>query len=380
MPSASIGSDQPVVRVISPVPAPSGRVAWVDVSRVLVMLGTVLAHTPVDDSWKSLLAFTSPGRMCLLFTVAGYFMARRCTPGVLFPHWGRAVRMAAAYALLVCLYMIPLGWSFEGPRPGEGFAMSAMRFLLSLVMIADNPPVPLWFLRDLLLLTLACSLFAWLGKRRMLYPLILLCLLLGLETSSSKFELGGWLVTHPRSVAFFALGMALTNISLANVAAWLKRWSLLLAPAALGLVIFERGTLPVLEPLGIVAYMTLSLIAALWLERVLPALARGVARFGETVFFVYVLHLPVLKAIELGLSACSVDAARLPSGFWLALVPVVYLAVHALGMAIKRCSPELFGILAIRPPKHKSVASAGVPRGNGALQATEDSVPERETP
>lgn len=348
---------------------PAARVAWVDVSRVLVMLGTIMTHAPVPRTWEERLWFTSAGRMCLLFAFAGYFMARRCPPGVWFPQMGRAVRMLVAYVLLVVVYVACLGWSpywhwQDLSALESGTWLERLDLARRLLGMGDYPPGPLWFLRDLLLLTLACGFFAWLGRRRWLYPMIAVCLLFGVETACHRFEIAGWELLHPREIAFFGLGAALTHVPLSSIAAWLKRWWAPMVILALLLLWYEPRHWDLLTPAGIAAYMGLSMVAALWLEHLLPRVARLVARLGETVFFVYVLHMLV---IDLGTYALQqkfgIDAARLPAWLWLLVVPAIYGLIHALGMGIKRRSPRLFELLAIRPPRKDPPlgAQAGAP-------------------
>lgn len=357
-------SDQSPVPEATPPPQPPRRVAWVDVSRVLVMFGTVLTHAPLPRVWEERLWFTSAGRMCLLFAFAGYFMARRCAPGVLFPQMGRARRMAAAYALLVVVYVLCLGWSpywhWQDLSPlAEGSWGARLDLLRRLFGIGDYPPGPLWFLRDLLLLTLACGFFARLGRKGWLYPIIVAGLCFGWEDACHRFELNGWEVIHPREIAFFCLGVAMTGVPLDRVASWLKRMSLPIVASAIFLLWYEPQHWRLLTPAGILAYMGLSMVLALWLERLWPKAARLVARLGETVFFVYVLHILLIDLLLHVLpKTAGGSPVHLPPWSWLILVLLIYLAIHALGMGLKKRCPALFEVLAIRPPR-KSESKAG---------------------
>ncbi len=377
MPLSTFLPDAPVKRENTSQLQSSSRVAWVDVSRVLVMFGTVLTHAPLPRSWEERLWFTSAGRMCLLFAFAGYFMARRCLPGVRFPQWGRVKRMAAAYVLLVVVYVLCLGWSpywhWQDLSPlTEGSWGERLDVLRRLFGLGDYPPGPLWFLRDLLVLTLACGFFAQLGRRGWLYPLAVACLCLGWEDACHRFELGGYQVIHPREIAFFCIGVALTGAPLARIAAWLKRWSVPIVAAALFLLWYEPQHWRLLTPVGILAYMGLSMAAALWLERIAPKAAKLVARLGETVFFVYVLHMLLIDLLLYYLhETAGVEPEYLPPWLWLLLVPILYLLIHFSGMALKKRLPELFELLAIRAPKERKPSLASglfVPEPHGRLE------------
>lgn len=342
------------------VPAASTRVAWVDVSRVLVMLGTIMTHAPVPLAWEERLWFTSAGRMCLLFAFAGYFMARRCPPGVYFPQLGRAVRMMAAYGILVVVYVACLGWSpfwrwQDLSALGTGAWVEQLDLIRRLLGIGDYPPGPLWFLRDLTVLTLACGGFAWLARRGWLYPLIAVCLLFGTETACHRFEIGGCEIIHPREIAFFGLGVALAKVPLAALADWLRRWWAPITAIALFLLWYEPKHWDLLTPVGIAAYMGLSMVAALWLERLVPRAARLIARLGETVFFVYVLHMLVIDLVIYNSQKIfRIEANQVPVWLWPLVVASIYLIIHAVGMSIKCRSPRLFEVLAIRPPRKEN--------------------------
>lgn len=164
-------------------------------------------------------------------------------------------------------------------------------------------------------------------------------------------------MVHPREIAFFGLGVALTNVPLARIAGFLRRWSAFIAVMGVAVIWYELHHCNQLTPAGIAAYMSLSMAAALWWERLWPRSAKLIARLGETVFFVYVLHILVIDLGSAILKASlSIEAAELPPWLWLLAVPIIYLTIHALGMGIKQRSPKLFELLAIRPPK-KTVGS-----------------------
>lgn len=368
-------SDQPAMREEPPVPQPPRRVAWVDVSRVFVMFGTVLTHAPLPRAWEERLWFTSAGRMCLLFAFAGYFMARRCPPGVIFPQMGRAKRMAAAYALLVVVYVLCLGWSpywrWQDLSPlADGSWAARLDLLRRLFGIGDYPPGPLWFLRDLFLLTLACGFFAKLRRKGWLYPMIVAGLCFGWEDACHRFEWNGWELIHPREISFFCLGVALTGVPLDRIAAWLKRMSLPIAAGGLFLLWYEPQHWNLLTPAGILGYMGLSMVLAMWLERVAPKAARRIAGLGETVFFVYVLHMLLIDLfLHVLPKTVGISPEHLPPWVWLILVPLIYLGIHAVGMGLKKQCPDLFEILAIRSPRTRRDGAVSSERAPG-LEAT----------
>ena len=247
--------------------------------------------------------------------------------------------------------------------------MDRLDLLRRLFGIGDYPPGPLWFLRDLLLLTLACGFFVKLGRKGWLYPVIVAGLSFGWEDACHRFELGGLEMIHPREIAFFCLGVALTGVPLDRIAAWLKRMSLPIVAGALFLLWYEPQHWNLLTPAGILGYMGLSMVLALWLERVWPKAARLVAGLGETVFFVYVLHMLI---IDLFLHVLQNKAAlfpeQLPPWIWLLLVPLIYVGIHLAGMGLKKRCPGLFEVLAIRPSRRKEV-NADPPRNTADVEA-----------
>ncbi len=336
----------------------SPRVAWVDIARVITMMATMLTHAPTVMSIKQGMWFTGSGRMCLLFVVAGYFMARSCPPGVWFPQLKRAWRMVAAYVLLIGLYIICLGWTrfwmWQVLDPlVDGDCEERLDVLMHVFGIGDQPPGPFWFLRDLILLTLACGFLASLGRRKCLYPLIIACLCFGQGLACNHFMIDGYQVIHPREIAFFALGISLTTVPLTTIAAFLRRQGWWIVALFAWVLWYEARTLPHMSHLGIVSYIGATCVVALWIEQLLPRFSRWMASLGQTVFLVYVLHMLVISLLVY-LLPFDVQDASFPKWCWFFAVPAIYLLIHYMGMGIKRVSPDLFDLLAIRPPRTSS--------------------------
>ncbi len=349
---------------LSPNAAPSRRVAWVDIARVFTMLCTMLTHSPVLIELKRKMWFTGSGRMCLLFVVAGYFMARSksASPGW-FPQAGRAKRMILAYVFLIVLYIVLLGWTpywnwqvldplFSG-NPGE-----TLDVLERLFGIGDQPPGPFWFLRDLIILTLACQGFVWLKGKGWLLLICLALLCFGKELACNHFRImGEYQVIHPREIAFFALGVCLSSISLHEMGEYIRKRSVLIMVTAFVLLYYEWKTISHPSPMGIIFYMLAVCTVALFVERKWPVAGRWIAGLGESVFLVYVLHMLFISLIwQLVKLWYKNPEAMLPGWAWFLIVPVLYLGIHYLGMGIKKISPRLFDIIAIRPPRKKEGA------------------------
>lgn len=348
MPEVSAASDTPSPR----------RIAWVDVARVLMMVCVIIEHLPLNDAWRSWMDFSTAGRMCTFFAFAGYFMARRCPTGggAPFPQWSRAKLLLASYVVLSLLYI-----NCSPYRIGDvitllqsGTWKEGLKVLQTIFGIGVSPSGPLWFLRDLFLLTLAVGFLVRLKRYGLLYVLMGVCLLFGWNQSCVHFEIGNVQLPHPRELAFFALGIAVSQVSLEAIAGWLTRWSLPIVLLSTACILIEYRYCLLLTPAGISAYLALSLLAALWLERLWPQAMGRVALLGETVFFVYGAHILVIRYIIHELYGAGIDPFGLVPTWGLVLFAcVLYLLIHAGGMLLKRFSPRLFDLLATRPPKKK---------------------------
>ena len=335
------------------------RVAWVDIARVFTMLCTMLTHAPVVDALKRGMWFTGSGRMCLLFLVAGYFMGKRKEgSSVYFPHAGRALRMFWAYIILIGLYVLFLGWTpywtWQVLDPLlSGSIAQKFDVVERIFGIGDQPPGPFWFLRDLILLTLMCGGLIYLRRKKLLLMISLALLCFGKELACNHFVIGVYQVIHPREIAFFSLGVCLTPVSLATIADFLRKRSLIILVATAVVLFYEWGTLSHPSPLGISFYMLFVCVIALGIERYWPAFAKWMAGLGETVFLVYVIHMLLISLIWHLVRLWFKDpSAMLPEWSWFMIVPLMYLAIHYFVMWIKRLSPNLFSLLAIRtrPP------------------------------
>lgn len=338
---------------------PRIRVAWVDIARVITMLGTMLTHSPISMGFLRVMWFTSSGRMSLLFVVAGYFMAKKCPEGIYFPQIKRAWRMLAAYGILIVLYVSILGgssfWQWQDLSPlGSGDSSALFSLIRGLLGIGELPPGPFWFLRDLFLLTLMCGFFAMLQRRKTLWILVIALLGFSQELACNHFRIAGFQTIHPREIAFFALGFCLANFPLSHIGAALYKHGIAICTLGIGLIIYEALGENIYHPssIAIIFYMMITCVLAIFIEKHWKWLAGKIAPMGESVFLVYVLHMLVISLLIIVYRAIlGNDKAAIPSWIWPCIVPLIYIGIHKIGMLIKRFSPTLFDILAIRPPK-----------------------------
>lgn len=342
-------------------PLSAPRVAWIDIARVFTMLCTMLTHAPVMFALKQRMWFTGSGRMCLLFVVAGYFMAKpKKGQSVVFPQAGRAVRMFFAYVILIALYVAVLGWTpfwtWQVLDPLiEGSWDQKADVLCHLFGIGDQPPGPFWFLRDLIILTICCGGLVYLKKKGWLLIICLALVCFGKELACNHFKIMSYQVIHPREIAFFSLGVCLSSVSIQSISEYLMkcRWVILISTPVI--FIYEWMTLDHPSPVGIAFYMLSTCVIALYVEKGLPRFGKWMASLGETVFLVYVLHMLIISFIWYAVRLWYKDAsATLPEYYWFLLVPLLYLLIHYFGMAIKRMNPGLFALIAIRPPVAKA--------------------------
>lgn len=337
------------------------RVAWVDVARVLTMLCTMLTHAPVVYALKRGMWFTGSGRMCLLFLVAGYFMGKsREGRSVYFPHTSRAFRMLWAYIILIALYVLFLGWTpywtWQVLDPLlSGSIEEKFDVIERLFGIGDQPPGPFWFLRDLILLTLMCGGLVYLRNKGFLLLISLSLLCFGTELACNHFRIGVYQMIHPREIAFFSLGVCLSPIALSVIADFLNKRGIAILLLTVAVLIYEWNTRDHPSSLGIVFFMLSTCVVALGIERFLPAFSKWMAGLGQTVFLVYVLHMLFISLIWHLVRQWNHDpSAMLPEWSWFVIVPVMYLGIHYFGMLIKKLSPGLFALIAIRPPVKKA--------------------------
>ena len=329
------------------------------------MLCTMLTHSPIIFGIKQGMWFTGSGRMCLLFVVSGYFMGKS-KPGMplYFPQAGRALRMIIAYIILIGVYVLVLGWTpywnWQVLDPLlTGTPMEQLEVLCHLFGIGDQPPGPFWFLRDLIILTLLCGGLIYLRKKGWLILICLALLCFGKELACNHFKIDIYQVIHPREIAYFAFGVFLSPIPLVTIGNYLRKQSWIILVATPIVLLYEWTTLAHPSPIGITFYMLSMCVIALYVEKLLPRFGKWVASLGETVFLVYVLHMLFISLIShLAHLWTNNPEALLPEHSWFLIVPLLYLAIHYVGMGIKRLNPDLFALIAIRPPKKKTLPPA----------------------
>ena len=329
---------------------PTARLHAMDHLRALAMLAGVafhaaLAHSPLmQPFWPTALGTTSPWvdavawlahlvRMPLFFVVSGFFAAWLLQARGMGGLWRQRLRRILV-PLLVALPLVTLanaasiGWALEHVAQPNAF----LQMVRAWSEAPDAPPAPLslghlWFLYVLLWLSVLLWVFRALGAGRLLEAVMArgpIVVALGLPV----LLLGPLMLTsapHPAPEgllpalwalgfygAFFALGVGLHGRLdwLAPLRRWL--WPGLLLVLALHLAFLWRlraGPVEALYPqaawpiamleAAIAAWGTLAcLLAGLrWLDR--PS--RVLRWLAGSAYTVYLLHLPVLFAIQVAL-------------------------------------------------------------------------------
>lgn len=296
------------------------RLPWVETARLLATLVVVMQHVPsgpfLPNEW-----LIGPA-LATFFLLAGYFSASHLE-GSGAGKWtgGRLLSLLWPYLFWCAAYWLVAGMSLS---PGS----------LASVFGAGTCPLltPMWFLRDLMIFTLAVFLLhRW---RPALYALGLFCLFLHRWDDTLAWP-------SPYMFGDFVLGIMLAS----SAPGCLDRWgkmplavhsSIILASAAL---VWASCADTFLVPdvafsgLIVLAFLSFGIVA----RAVSPALSERLARWSSGSFFVYCSHIFVLIALT-GVETCF------PSPWapwvWWCLVPVVYMLARGVYLFLKRYFPR----------------------------------------
>lgn len=305
---------------LSATPVFQGRLPWVEIARLLATLVVVMQHVPSagfpPNQW-----LIGPA-LAVFFLLAGYFSAPRLL-GAGAAKWtaGRLMSLLRPYLFWCAAYWLLAGMPVSPGALASVFGLGACPML-----------TPMWFLRDLMIFTLAAFLLS--RVRWVLYSLGLLCLFLNRWDDSLAWP-------SPYMFGDFVLGLLLAS----SVPDCLNRWeklplvvhgSILLACAAL-VWASCTDTFPVpaaaFSGLAVLAFLSFGIV----LKTVNSGAARRMAEWASGSFFVYCSHIFVLIALT-GVEMCF--PSPWPAWAWWCLAPVVYMLARGVYLFIKRYFPR----------------------------------------
>jgi succinoglycan biosynthesis protein ExoH len=217
--------------------------------------------------------------------------------------------------------------------------------------------VPLWYVRDLLLLFLVAPLLIWLVRRLPLWftPLLLLAATFFMEDCS---------------VLFFSFGLFCRywDIDLRPLSKW---WPLFIG-APLGYFITAEFTginWPLMLWISVPFYTGIAML----LQRLPQHLQKHMIHFGEYSFWIYCSHAPVATTVtRIGI---SLNYLGMPPAVWIALNSVVTVAIIVSCLwVLRRIMPSFVALLCgsrfpLRSRKKSSVDDEGKHDPNGTQAA-----------
>lgn len=300
-------------------PGTTAREAWADVAKggciVLVVLWHVLTKhyllvdwrltVPVPGLWGTLGELFLPVRMPLFFTVSGMFAAAAAAR----PWRAAATRVWAPYRVYLLWLMIHTTVFTLAP----GFPTLHAATVPELVAQATVTPTNLWYLW-------ALALYFAVGKLTRRFPTTLVltgAFLLSAAASAGWLDSPGDRGQILQNLAFYLAGLRL-HAPIRRLAAHRGQRLLLGAVAAftaatIAVTALDASAWPGISPavsiLGVLAGITVT--AALAAR---SSVRSVLGRLGRRTLPVYVLHMPVIALLDLGLShpaASASDIGRL---------------------------------------------------------------------
>lgn len=296
------------------------RLPWVETARLLATLAVILQHVPSGgfppNQW-----LIGPA-LATFFLLAGYFSASRLEgPGAGTWTGRRLLSLLRPYLFWCAAYWMLAGMPFSPGAPASVFGLGACPML-----------TPMWFLRDLMVFTLAAFLLS--RCRPVLYALGLFCLFLHRWDDTLAWP-------SPYMFGDFVLGVMLAS----SAPGCLDRWgklplavhaSIILACAAL---VWASCANTFLVPdgafsgLAVLAFLSFGVVA----KAVSPGWEERLARWSSGSFFVYCSHIFVLIALT-GVERCF--SFPWPAWVWWCLAPVVYMLARGVYLFLKRYFPR----------------------------------------
>lgn len=296
------------------------RLPWVEIARLMATLSVIMQHVPSGgfppNQW-----LIGPA-LATFFLLAGYFSASRLEGQGAGTWTGRRLlSLLWPYFFWCVAYWLLAGMPLSPDSLSAVFGLGACPML-----------TPMWFLRDLMMFTLAAFLLSrW---RPVLYALGLFCLFLNRWDDTLAWP-------SPYMFGDFVLGIMLASSAPGSLDRWGKmpmavHASILLACIAL---IWTSCTDTFLIPdtafsgLTVLAFLSFGIVV----KAITPGLAERLARWSSGSFFVYCSHIFVLIAL-MGVEMCF--PSPWPAWVWWCLVPVVYMLARGIYLFIKRYFPR----------------------------------------
>lgn len=338
---------------------PPKRIEWLDNARCIAAFLVVYVHwrwrldVPGSNGHDLLNNYayfsTLYGNVPFFLVVTGYFLGRNITWG---KAWKRFVWLLVPFVILnFGLY----GASLLAGLPAESVCSI---FGLGHLFVSSGPAldpgatvpviVPSWFLRDIMLLSLLSPLLA------KIKPLVMCAVCFSFSCLDLQVPLDPSCILNPGTCIFFALGVCLSNFRISEYSGIVGRertifFTLLFIVASAyslySVACLNSGARATL--FGMLMGACMIAYAGMLIERFLPRLSKRLAACGQACFFIYMLHHPILTAIQTWAphrTVYSVPALLLP-------IPV-YFSLLLLFFVLRRYFPWLLPYVAL--VKHKT--------------------------
>lgn len=344
----------------APVASPPKRIGWIDNARCIAAFLVVYVHwrwridVPGSNGHDLLNNYayfsTLYGNVPFFLVLTGYFLGRNITWG---KAWRRFVWLLVPFVLLnLCMY----GAGLLAGRPEESlcsiFGLGHI-FTPNGVAIDSSATVPVivpsWFLRDVMLLSLVAPVLA------RFKPFVLCGICFAFSCLSWQEPLGPSCILNPGTCIFFALGVCMSGINLGACSACVKKeYTLFFVLLFIVASVYSLYSVGCLHQgarstlFGMLAGAAMIGYAGMLIERYLPRFSKVLSSYGQACFFVYMLHHPILTALQTWgprSIVYSVPALLIPV--------VVYVGLLFAFVQVKRFAPWLLPYVALLKPGAK---------------------------
>ena len=344
------------------------RVEWIDFCRVYTAFCVILRHCDRHYGYPAYVIdlFNYRSLIFFFFLMAGYFTHTARAGQWL--DWGRARRLALPYlfwGLLALCTMQPL-MHLGQVSHGDWSWLSPLTVVKELGLRSwcywDYSNVPLWFLRTLILLSLASPLLQRLRAKPLLC-LVLICAAASDVLCESDAETAAHYKRHGvawlpfrtyesvLALGFYAGGLLLRRYATTEqLTAFVRSYAWLPVLGALALLpaVYCWGFYPPVQSsalvlLGVATTLSLGCLC----ERYLPRLCHFIAQWGPAAFFVYVTHYLLLEGLRTLLTGRYGGSLSVWQAAW---APFAILAVSlALYALLCRLAPGFMRLFALAP-------------------------------
>lgn len=333
------------------------RIEWIDNARCIAAFLVVCVHwrwridvpgSNGHDLLNNFAYFSSfYGNVPFFLILTGYFLGRNITWG---KAWRRFVWLLVPFVLLnLCMY----GIGYLAGRPEESLcSIFGLGHFFTPDGVAIDPSatvpviVPSWFLRDVMLLSLVAPLLSKLKS------LVLCGICFAFSCLACQEPLNPACILSPVTCIFFALGLCMNRINLGAWSACVNRERtvvmVLLFLMASVYSLYSVGCLhsgAQATLFGMLVGAVMIGYAGMAIERHLPRFSKVLSSFGPACFFVYMLHHPILTALQTwGPHSILYSVPAL-------LIPVVvYVGLLFVYVQVKRFTPWLLPYVALVKP------------------------------